>query len=58
MGDAVRQATSTMGQKEAILNIDHKKARASSLLVFLQAGTVLYTKGNVKFESCHIGRVA
>ena len=57
MGDAVRQATSTMGQKEAILNIDHKKARASSLLI-LQAGTELYTKGNVRFESCPIGRVA
>ena len=57
MGDAVRQATSTMGQKEAILNIDHKKFRASSLLVS-QAGTEFYTKGNVKFESCHIGRVA
>ena len=38
MDDAFRQERSTMGQKEAILNIDHKKARASSLLI-LQAGT-------------------
>ena len=34
MDDAVRQAKSTMGQEEAILSIDNKKARASSLLVF------------------------
>ena len=44
MGDAVRQATSTMGQKEAILNIDHKKARASSLLVFASRHGALFQR--------------
>ena len=44
MDDAVRQATSTMGQKEAILNIDHKKARASSLLVFASGHGALFQR--------------
>ena len=44
MDDAFRQATSTMGQKEEILNIDHKKARASSLLVFASGHGALFQR--------------
>ena len=44
MDDAVRQATSTMGQEEAILSIDHKKARASSLLVFASGHGALFQR--------------